>query len=492
MFECLNMNRYLKIISQMLKISIVMLFACKAEGELFVTGVSLNKTTLSLEQGSKETLVATITPKKATNKTVSWSSSDNSVATVSTGGELTAVNAGTTTITVITQDGGKRATCDVTVFIPFIAITNIIEVPSTIKTGKPLTLTGEVVPSNASKKTIIWSIVHEGSTGATISDNILNTFVAGYVVIQATIKDGLGPGEDYKQEFIIYVELSGVWTGKADFSGGIRSGAVGFSIGNKGYIGTGGDGIRCYQDFWEYDPVLNSWTKKADFEGGKRCRAVGFSIGNKGYIGTGESEYGNHQDFWEYDPVSNKWTKKADFGGEARYVAVGFSIGSKGYIGTGWNGNDDLQDFWEYDPDLDRWTERVKFPGEKRRLAVGFSIGDKGYLGTGGDYFVDFWEYNPVRNNWTQKENIPNGGTVSAVGFSIGNKGYIGTGYPWGRRDFWEYDPVSNIWIQKADYAGGGREASVGFSIGNKGYMGTGFTYDGGAQNKQDFWEFEP
>lgn len=79
----------------------------------------------------------------------------------------------------------------------------------------------------------------------------------------------------------------GTWTEKAIFSGGGRRGAVGFSIGNKGYIGTGYSGVSYKTDFWEYDPILDSWTQKADFGGGARYHATGFSIGNMGYIGTG-------------------------------------------------------------------------------------------------------------------------------------------------------------------------------------------------------------
>ena len=68
--------------------------------------------------------------------------------------------------------------------------------------------------------------------------------------------------------------------------------------------------------------------------------AVGFSIGSKGYIGTGLLIVTFHfKDFWEYDPATNTWTQKADFGGTARTNAVGFSIGSKGYIGTGNDGS---------------------------------------------------------------------------------------------------------------------------------------------------------
>lgn len=80
-----------------------------------VNGVSLNKSTLSLEEGKSETLTATVLPANATNKNVSWSSSNTTVATVNANGAVTAVKAGTATITVTTEDGSKTATCAVTV-----------------------------------------------------------------------------------------------------------------------------------------------------------------------------------------------------------------------------------------------------------------------------------------------------------------------------------------------------------------------------------------
>ena len=79
-----------------------------------VTGVSLDKTTLSLKEGASQPLTPTVLPTNATNKNVSWSTSDSSVATV-TNGTVTAVKEGSATITVTTQDGGKTATCAVTV-----------------------------------------------------------------------------------------------------------------------------------------------------------------------------------------------------------------------------------------------------------------------------------------------------------------------------------------------------------------------------------------
>ncbi|HYW95265.1 MAG TPA: Ig-like domain-containing protein, partial [Bacteroidales bacterium] len=79
-----------------------------------VTGVSLDLTTLALEPAETATLVATVAPTDATDQTVTWTSSDEAVATVADG-VVTAVADGTCTITVTTTDGGFTATCAVTV-----------------------------------------------------------------------------------------------------------------------------------------------------------------------------------------------------------------------------------------------------------------------------------------------------------------------------------------------------------------------------------------
>ena len=80
-----------------------------------VTGVSLNKTSLTLTEGSTSQLTATVEPNNATNRNVTWSSSNSKVATVDGNGKVTAHKAGTATITVTTEDGNKTATCAVTV-----------------------------------------------------------------------------------------------------------------------------------------------------------------------------------------------------------------------------------------------------------------------------------------------------------------------------------------------------------------------------------------
>ena len=80
-----------------------------------VTGITIAPTTLSLDVDKTAKLQATITPDKATDKTVTWESSDETIAKVDANGEVTAVSVGTVTITVTTADGSKTATCQVTV-----------------------------------------------------------------------------------------------------------------------------------------------------------------------------------------------------------------------------------------------------------------------------------------------------------------------------------------------------------------------------------------
>ena len=92
-----------------------------------VTGVTLDKTELSLKVGKSETLVATVQPENATNKNVIWSSDNTGVATVgSTDGKVTAVAEGTATITATTVDGTKTATCTVTVTAEIKTIADVL------------------------------------------------------------------------------------------------------------------------------------------------------------------------------------------------------------------------------------------------------------------------------------------------------------------------------------------------------------------------------
>lgn len=81
-------------------------------GDILVTGISLNQTAIEIKSGEKSSLTATITPENATNKTVTWTSSNTAAATV-LNGVVTAIAAGSSTITATA--GGKSAVCEVTV-----------------------------------------------------------------------------------------------------------------------------------------------------------------------------------------------------------------------------------------------------------------------------------------------------------------------------------------------------------------------------------------
>ncbi len=81
-----------------------------------ITGITLNKSSLSIAKGNTSTLIATIAPNTATNKAVEWKSSNKKVAKVDSNGKITAVSKGTATITCTASDGSKKkSTCKVTV-----------------------------------------------------------------------------------------------------------------------------------------------------------------------------------------------------------------------------------------------------------------------------------------------------------------------------------------------------------------------------------------
>ncbi|MCL2041918.1 MAG: Ig-like domain-containing protein [Bacteroidales bacterium] len=132
-----------------------------------VTGVTLNKSTLTLAAAETETLYATIQPSDATNKNVTWASSNPAVATV-TNGEVTAVTTGTANITVITKSGNKTATCAVTVKAASLPTLSTAE--ATNVTGSSATLGGNIteagVPAYTEK-----GICYSTSENPTTSSN---------------------------------------------------------------------------------------------------------------------------------------------------------------------------------------------------------------------------------------------------------------------------------------------------------------------------------
>jgi hypothetical protein len=110
--------------------------------------------------GNDATLVATIAPSNATNKTVNWSSSNTAVATVDNTGKVTAVAAGAATITATSAaNSDAKASCAVTVEASGVSVTGISldQTTLTLESGKNATITATIAPSNATNKAVTWT-----------------------------------------------------------------------------------------------------------------------------------------------------------------------------------------------------------------------------------------------------------------------------------------------------------------------------------------------
>ena len=156
-----------------------------------VTGVTLDKTSVELTEGDVTVLTATVNPSNASNKNVYWTSSDQSVATVDDAGKVTAVKAGTATVTVTTEDGGKTATCKVIVNEKIYPVTGVTLDKTSVELteGDVTVLTATVNPSNASNKNVYWT--SSDQSVATVDNTGKVTAVKrGKAVITVTTEDG--------------------------------------------------------------------------------------------------------------------------------------------------------------------------------------------------------------------------------------------------------------------------------------------------------------
>jgi len=157
--------------------------------EVEVTGISLDKTSATINEGETLSLVKTITPANATNKNVTWASSNQSIATVNDSGIVTAKQPGTVTITVTTSNG-KVATCKITVKPNTIAVTGVTLNKDIVNTtvDDKVYLTATITPSNATNKAITWS--SSDSNIASVSDGVVITKGIGKVTITAKTNNG--------------------------------------------------------------------------------------------------------------------------------------------------------------------------------------------------------------------------------------------------------------------------------------------------------------
>jgi uncharacterized protein YjdB len=157
-----------------------------------VSSVKLSQDSASLPIGDSLLLTAIVSPQNATNKTVTWSSSNPKVASVSANGLVKALSAGSVEISVTTVDGGFKAICAVQITDP--SGIRVQSVSITIKTAKmdvgdSLHLTATVLPQNATNKTVRWSSSNPNIASISTT-GLVKALSAGSVEISATTVDG--------------------------------------------------------------------------------------------------------------------------------------------------------------------------------------------------------------------------------------------------------------------------------------------------------------
>lgn len=305
----------------------------------------------------------------------------------------------------------------------------------------------------------------------------------------------------------------GNWVKRSDFAGPVRGDASLFVIGNRVYVVGGYDGKtssvnKRLGDIWEYNFDQGAWTQKADFPGSVRSTAVAFASEDKGYYGTGYDGLKYYKDFWEFDPIENKWTQKSDFPGIERNGAIAFYLNGIGYVGCGFNTNY-YMDMYKYDPVRDKWETGINMQGSKRAHSSTFIIDNKAYVVAGvsnGAFVKDFWMFDPETQTWYEKAEIWNKTkdkfdddykTIlrsNAVTFVVDGFAYLTTGDSNGLNQFtWEYNPHSDRWDEKTKFKGTARTGAVAFSLRNRGFVLTGRSSTGTTSlHFDDMWEFKP
>lgn len=162
-----------------------------------VTGVTIAPKTATLEVGETQQLSATIAPANATNKSVTYASKAQGIASVNASGLVTAKVAGTAEIVVSTVDGDKKDTCTVTVNEPVVNVTGVTLAPANM-TGEAGTasnrqMTPTVAPANATNKKVTYSIT-PATTGLTVNASGVFAWTAavpaGEYNITVTTEDG--------------------------------------------------------------------------------------------------------------------------------------------------------------------------------------------------------------------------------------------------------------------------------------------------------------
>ena len=387
---------------------------------VYVTGVKLNKTSVNPTVGDTVQLTATVSPSDATNKTVYWSSSNPSVATVDGAGKVTAKGAGTAKITVKTDDGSKTATCTITVKNKPVNVTGVKLNKTSVNAtaGDAVQLTATVNPENATNKGVTWS--SSNTVVATVDSNgKVVAKKAGTAKITVKTKDG-----GKTSACTVTVEAKKVAK-------------------KNGWYNEGG--FRYYKDGVAY----KGWHKMGKAEGEKTEHWSYFGKDGKIYTGwkkMGKAE-GEKTEHWSYFG-DNGWlrtgwqkmaTKANPDGKNAQHWSY---FGANGWLRTGWqkmatkaNPDGKNAQHWSYFGNngwlRTGWQKMATSSNPDGKNAQHWSyFGANGWLRIGMQNMAT--SYNPDGNNKQHRSYFGgNGWLVVNKKFSLSGKNYSADGKGW-------------------------------------------------------------
>ena len=282
-----------------------------SEKKIEITEVLLNKDAETLTEGDTITLSAEVLPYDTTySKNVSWSSSNEAVATVSADGTVTAKSAGTAVITATTENG-KTASCTITVEKKLIPITEVYldKSSATLTEGDTATLTATVLPENTTySKDVSWSS-NNSEVAAVDANGTVTAKSVGTTIITATSENGKSAS------CTITVNKKDTYTGLRDVDGQLKY----FNNGNIDTTYTGFADYECNRYYVSNGVVDTTYT------------SLILDNGNWVYVENGKvnNDYTglvNYDGLWFYvDNGTIDWgyTGLADYNGIWFYVSGG-------------------------------------------------------------------------------------------------------------------------------------------------------------------------
>ncbi|NBB19324.1 hypothetical protein GVN20_08170 [Runella sp. CRIBMP] len=327
----------------------------------------------------------------------------------------------------------------------------------------------------------------------------------------------------YGPQFTIRTPIAGSWNnlGSLPFTERKESTVITTSElwGSAFIIGGELAGGQKTNEMWQFSAQTNSWQIRKSFPGTIRSGAVGFAIGNKLYYGLGNASNllsFQLRDWWEYDISTDQWTQKNDYPGTLRSASSAFSYQNSGIVSLGitWTsggGNSLFGSYnkttYRYTPASDTWSYVGDSPINSALPIGSFRLQGGGFLLLTNR---ELWRIDLQSVSWSNVASLPTNiiinqnqpiaitaGTSDAVGAN--NVGFFGlsafvnnSNNPTYSKQWWQYSQINNAWTQLPSSTIDNRHNCISFSLGEKIYIlgGQRTTQGGAVTNLRDWWEY--